>query len=199
MRVVGVPGVMSEFASLGWEQQFDNLAETVRQTGQGKSSVRDTKNTLKLTLPTDREIVLTRVFDARRERVFKAFTDSNVIPEWWGPRGFTTTVDKMDVRAGGAWRYVARGPDGKENAFGGVYREIVAPERLVYTFEWEGMPGHVLIETITFEELPAGKTKVTATDLFHTAEERDGMLQSGMEAGARESMDRLDAQLKREK
>ncbi len=143
-----------------------------------------------LTLPSDREIVMTRIFDAPRELLFKAYTDPQIIPQWWGPKGLTTSVDKMDVRPGGAWRFVQLGPDGIQYAFRGVYREIVAPERLVYTFEWEGMPGHVLIETVTFDE-HGGKTKLTATALFHTTEERDGMLKSGMEGGARDSMDRL--------
>jgi uncharacterized protein YndB with AHSA1/START domain len=143
-----------------------------------------------LTTPSEREIVITRVFDAPRELVFKTMTDPKLIPQWWGLRGYTTIVDKMELKPGGAWRYVQRGPDGSEYAFRGVYREITPPERLVYTFEWEGMPGHVLVETVTFEDLN-GKTKVTDTSLFHTTEERDGMLQSGMEAGARQTWDRL--------
>lgn len=144
--------------------------------------------------PGKQEIVITRVFDAPRELVFKASTDPKLISQWWGPRGFTTTVDKMDVRPGGIWRYVHRAPDGNEYAFHGVYHEIVPPERLVYTFEFEGMPGHVLLETVTFEELD-GKTKMTDQSVFQTVEDRDGMLNSGMEEGAAESMDRLDEQL----
>jgi len=146
---------------------------------------------LTLTMPSDREIVMARVFDAPRELVFKAYTDPNLIPQWWGPRGDTTSVDKMDVRPGGVWRYVHRRPDGNEHAFNGVYREIVPPERLVYTFEFEGMPGHVLLETVTFEEHD-GKTTLTDTALFQTVEDRDGMLKSGMEEGAAESLDRLE-------
>ena len=143
-----------------------------------------------LTLPSDREIVMERVFDAPRELVFKAYTDPNLIPKWWGPRKYTTTVDKMDVRVGGAWRFVQRDADGHEYAFNGVYREIAPPERLSYTFEFEGMPGHVLVETVTFEERD-GKTKVIVTSLFASVEDRDGMLHSGMEQGANESQDRL--------
>ena len=143
-----------------------------------------------LTLPSDREIVMERVFDAPRELVFKAYTDPNLIPKWWGPRKYTTTVDKMDVRVGGAWRFIQRDADGHEYAFNGVYREIAPPERLSYTFEFEGMPGHVLVETVTFEERD-GKTKVIVTSLFASVEDRDGMLHSGMEQGANESQDRL--------
>jgi uncharacterized protein YndB with AHSA1/START domain len=143
-----------------------------------------------LTLPSDREIVMERVFDAPRELVFKAYTDPNLIPKWWGPRRYTTTVDKMDVKVGGAWRFLQRDAAGHEYAFNGEYREIAPPERLSYTFEFEGMPGQVLLETVTFEERD-GQTKVTVTSLFQSAEDRDGMLHSGMEQGANESQDRL--------
>jgi uncharacterized protein YndB with AHSA1/START domain len=143
-----------------------------------------------VTTPTDREIVSERVFDAPRERVFAAYTDPELIPRWWGPRRMTTTVDRMDVRPGGAWRFVMREPDGSEQGFRGVYREITSPERIVQTFEWEGLPGHVIVETATFEDL-GERTRVRTTSLFHTSEERDGMLASGMEGGLTESHDRL--------
>jgi uncharacterized protein YndB with AHSA1/START domain len=143
-----------------------------------------------LTTPTQREIVSERVFDAPRERVFAAFTDPRLIPRWWGPRRMTTTVDEMDVRPGGKWRFVTREPDGSEQGFRGVYREVSAPERIVQTFEWEGLPGHVIVETASFEDL-GGQTRVTTTSLFHTGEEHDGMLASGMEGGLTESHDRL--------
>ena len=149
-----------------------------------------TAGTTVVTTPSDREIVSERVFDAPRDRVFAAYTDPELIPQWWGPRGTTTIVDQMDVRPGGAWRFVNRGSDGSETAFRGTYREVTPPERIVQTFEWEGMPGHVVVETATFEDL-GGRTKVTATSLFHTSEERDGMLASGMESGLTETHDRL--------
>ncbi len=132
-----------------------------------------------------------RVFDAPRDRVFAAFTDPKLIPEWWGPRETTTIVDRMDVRSGGSWRFVVRNSDGSETAFRGTYREVAPPERIVQTFEWEGMPGHVSVETATFEDL-GERTKVTTTSLFHTTEERDGMLESGMERGLNETYSRLD-------
>jgi uncharacterized protein YndB with AHSA1/START domain len=143
-----------------------------------------------LTTPADREIVTERVFDAPRERVFATYTDPELIPQWWGPRRMTTTVDQMDVRPGGSWRFVMREPDGREIGFKGIYREVTPPERIVQTFEWEGLPGHVIIETATFEELD-GRTKVTTTSLFHTTEERNGMLASGMEGGLTETHERL--------
>ena len=148
------------------------------------------------TTPTDREIRMERVFDAPRDLVFKAYTDPKLIPQWWGPREGTTVVDRMDVRPGGDWRFVTRQADGSEHAFRGTYREVTPPERIVQTFEWEGMPGHVAVETATFEDL-GDRTKVTTTSLFHTAEERDGMLESGMERGANETYARLDELLAR--
>ena len=144
-----------------------------------------------VTTPAEREILTERVFDAPRERVFEAFTDPELIPLWWGPRGTTTIVDKMDVVPGGAWRFVVRDDDGSESGFRGTYRELAPPERIVQTFEWEGMPGHVLVETVELTDLGDGRTKLTNTSLFHTTEERDGMLASGMEAGQNESHDRL--------
>jgi uncharacterized protein YndB with AHSA1/START domain len=144
--------------------------------------------------PHKQEVVVTRVFDAPRERVFKTMTDPKLIPDWWGPKYLTTTVEKMDVRPGGVWRFVQRDADGNAYAFHGVYHEVVSPERLVYTFEFEGVPGHVLLETVTFEE-QNGKTKVTDQSIFQSVQDRDGMLQSGMEQGAAESEERLAALL----
>ena len=143
-----------------------------------------------LSTPSDLEIVMTRVFDAPRALVFEAYTDPRHVPHWWGLRGNTTIVDKMDVRPGGQWRYIQRAPDGTEYAFNGEYREVAPPERLVSTFEFEGMPGHIAIDAAQFDERD-GKTTLTVTSTFTTKEERDGMLQSGMEGGANETWDRL--------
>jgi uncharacterized protein YndB with AHSA1/START domain len=141
--------------------------------------------------PSDRKLVIERVFDAPRARVFAAYTDPELIPRWWGPRRLTTIVDHMDLRPGGQWRFVQHDSDGREYAFRGTYREVTPPERLVQTFEWEGMPGHVAIESVTFEDL-GERTRITTTTLFHTTEERDDMLASGMEGGVTESHERLD-------
>jgi uncharacterized protein YndB with AHSA1/START domain len=157
---------------------------------QGRSAV--------VTTPTEREIHVVREFDAPRDRVFAAYTDPALVPEWWGPRGTTTVVDEMDVRAGGGWRFVSRDQDGAETAFRGTYREVTAPERIVQTFEWEGMPGHVSVETAEFEDL-GGRTRITTTTIFHTSEERDGMLGSGMERGMNETYARLDELLERQR
>ncbi len=140
--------------------------------------------------PGKHAITITRLFDAPRELVYKAFTDPQLLPQWWGPRRYTTTVDKMEVRRGGIWRYIQRDSAGNEYAFHGVYHDAIAPERLVYTFEWEGMPGHISLETVTLAD-QSGKTLVTDLTVFQSVEDRDGMYQSGMKEGATESMDRV--------
>ena len=150
-----------------------------------------------ITTPTEREIRIEREFDAPRDRVFAIYTDPALIPEWYGPRGTTTIVDEMDVRTGGRWRFVMRNADGGESGFRGAYREITAPERIVQTFEWEPMAGHVSVETATFEDIGGDRTRVVTTAIFHTTEERDGMLASGMEGGLNETYARLDELLAR--
>lgn len=149
----------------------------------------ETAEALKLTVLSDLEIQMSRVFNAPRELVWKALTDPEAIPQWWGPRGVKTVVDRMDVRVGGAWRYIHVGDDG-ENAFRGEYKELTPPERIVYTFEWEPMAGHVITETATLEDI-GGKTRITVVSRFQSKEDRDGMLASGMEQGAAETWDRL--------
>ena len=152
------------------------------------TEAQQTKTTV--STPSDREIATERVFDAPRERVWEAYTVADLVAQWWGPRETETVIDKFEFEVGGAWRFVERGADGEEHAFRGTYREIVPQERIVHTFEWEGMPGHVLVETATFEDL-GEQTRVRTNSLFHTTEERDGMLNSGMEKGLKESHERL--------
>ncbi len=147
-------------------------------------------NQLTVTTPSDREIVMTRVFDAPRDLVFEAHTSCEQMSHWWGPRKYEIASCEMDFRPGGAWRILHRGPDGAEHGFRGEFREIVRAERIVWTFEYEGMPGHVSVDTLTLEEHD-GKTTLTATSVFDSVEDRDGMLQSGMESGAAETWDRL--------
>lgn len=140
--------------------------------------------------PGTQDIVFKRVFDAPRDVVFKALTDPSLIPNWWGPRNYETIVDEMEPRAGGRWRFTNRSPEG-EFGFHGVYHDIVAPERIVQTTEFDGAPGHVGLETATLEEVD-GKTHMLAVSLFPSVEDRDAMVASGMEGGARETYDRLD-------
>jgi len=145
--------------------------------------------------PGRHDVVITRVFDAPRDLVYRVVTDPEQVPHWWGPEGGRTVVDEMDVRPGGRWRYVDTDDDGNEYAFHGIYHQVTPPECLVYTFEFEGMPGHVMMETITFEDLGDGRTRLVDLGVFQSVEDRDGMVASGMESGARESMDRLAAVL----
>ena len=159
------------------------------------SSTPATENPIVLTTPTERELHVERVFNASRHRVWTAYTDPGQIAQWWG-RGNELVIERMEVRRGGHWRCVEHGPDG-EHGFEGRYREVTPEEVLSYTFEWDGMPGHVIVETARFEELPDGRTRVVTTALFLTTEDRDGMLHSGMEQGMAESyraLDRLLAQ-----
>ena len=145
------------------------------------------------TLPSDREIVMTRVFDAPRHLVFDAWTKPEHLVRWFGRRGDTMTVCEVDLRVGGTWRFVWRLRAGTELGMKGVYREIVPPERLVYTETFEGPYFEEMgagINTLTFEEHD-GKTTLTATALYKSREIRDAVIQSGMEAGAAESLDRL--------
>jgi uncharacterized protein YndB with AHSA1/START domain len=151
-------------------------------------------NQLTVTTPSDREIVMTRVFDAPRDLVFEAHSSCEHMSHWWGPRRYEVAKCDLDFRPGGSWRIVHRGSEGEEHGFRGEFREIVPPERIVWTFEWEGLPGHVSVQTAEFEEHD-GKTTLTATAVFDTVEDRDGMLKSGMESGAAETYDRLDEYL----
>ena len=148
-----------------------------------------------ITTPGARDIRVERVFNASRERVWRAFTDPALVAQWWG-RGNRLVIERMEVERGGHWRFVEHGSDGI-HGFEGRYREVTPPERIVHTFEWDGMPGHVCIETVTFEDLGNGQTKVVNTSLFRTTEERDGMLQFGMEQGLSESHTALDRLLAR--
>jgi len=143
-----------------------------------------------VTLPTDLEILITREFDAPRGVVYKAMTDPKLIPRWWGPRRSTTSVDKMEVRPGGSWRFVNRSADGSETGFRGQYREVIPGEKIVQTFEWEPMAGHISVETATFAERD-GRTVLTVRSVFSSKEDRDGMIQSGMEKGLVETHDRF--------
>jgi uncharacterized protein YndB with AHSA1/START domain len=144
----------------------------------------------KVTTSGDREIRIERIFNAPRELVWRACTEPELVAQWWG-RGNRLDVERMEVEQGGHWSYVEHGPEG-DSGFEGRYREVRPPERVVQTFEWDGMPGYVAINTTTFEDLGDGRTRIVTTQLFHTTEERDGMLSSGMEHGMNESFAALD-------
>jgi uncharacterized protein YndB with AHSA1/START domain len=135
------------------------------------------------------EIVSTYVFDAPRERVFEAYNDPKLTPDWWGPEGSKLTVEKLEVTAGGSWRFVLGEGDQTFN-FSGVYHRVTAPEQLVFTWQYEGAPT-VILQTVNFEETPDGKTKVTDQGVFQSVEDRDGMLEMGMSDGSVPSLARL--------
>jgi len=144
--------------------------------------------------PNKQEILIEREFDAPRDLVFKATTDPELLPQWWGPEGYDFKVDKADVRSGGEWRFIHAG-----TGFHGVYHEVLAPERIIQTFEWEGLPekGHVILETTRFEELEGGRTKIKIQQVFQSVQDRDGMVASGQKKGMDESHRRLDALLEK--
>jgi uncharacterized protein YndB with AHSA1/START domain len=149
----------------------------------------------KVTTPSDREIRIERVFAAPRERVWRAMTDPALVAQWWG-RGNKLVIEKFEPVRGGHWRFVEHGPEG-QHGFEGRFREVTPPERVVQTFEWDGMPGHVVVEHVTLEDLGDGRTRIVNVSLFHTTEERDGMLHSGMEQGLNQSYAALDEVLAR--
>jgi uncharacterized protein YndB with AHSA1/START domain len=141
--------------------------------------------------PGKQEIVMTRDFDAPRELVYRVLTDPELRPQWWGPRYLTTTIEAMDTREGGSWRFIQRDPEGNAFAFRGVYHVVDAPSQVVETFEFEGLPErHVVLETTNLVEHD-GVTTLTQTSVFQSVADRDGMVASGMESGALESMDRV--------
>ena len=139
----------------------------------------------------DRQIHIVREFDAPRDRVFEAFTRAELIEQWWGPRGTTMKVDRLEAHTGGDWRFVIHSEDGTETGFRGTFREVTPPERVVWTFEWDGMPGYVSVDSSEFEDL-GDRTRVTTISSFLFEDERDGMIASGMESGLSESYERLD-------
>ena len=155
----------------------------------------DTAKRMEVTTISDREVRITRIFDAPRERVWQCFSDPELLAQWWG-RGDRLDVERFEFKKGGHWHFVEHNGD-ETHGFEGRFREITPIERISWTFEWDGMPGYVAVTTSAFEDLGDGRTKVTSTTLFHTTEERDGMLQSGMEGGMNESNAALDALLAR--
>ena len=143
------------------------------------------------------QIVMTREFDAPRELLFRAYTEPELLVQWLGPRRYTMILDRYDVRDGGTWRYIHRDSDGNEYGFHGVFHGTPSPDGgIVQTFEFEGAPGHVSLETLTFEEQD-GRTLVRTNDVFQSVKDRDAMIQSGMEEGVNEGYERLDELLAR--
>jgi uncharacterized protein YndB with AHSA1/START domain len=142
------------------------------------------------------QIVISRELDAPRELVFRAHTDPELLAQWLGPRRLTMIVDRYEVRDGGTWRFVHRDAEGNEFGFHGVFHGRPSPDCTVRTFEYEGAPGHVSLETLTLEE-HGGKTVARTNAVFQSVEDRDAMIESGMESGMNEGFERLDELLAR--
>jgi uncharacterized protein YndB with AHSA1/START domain len=151
--------------------------------------------------PGKQEILITREIDAPRELVFQAFTEPELYKQWIGPRELTTEIDVFETVNGGSWRYIQKDREGNEYAFHGVNHEVLPPERIIGTFEYEGLPetGHVILQTLKLESLPGNRTRIVDQSVFQSVEDRDGMLQSGMELGVDESYQRLDELLEKMK
>ena len=147
--------------------------------------------TLQVTTPGDREVVMVRVFDAPRALVFDAFSKPELLKRWFGPHGWSLVVCEVDLRVGGGFRFVMRGPDGREMGMRGVYREIVPPERSVHMESFDDFPGESQVTATMTEH--AGKTTLTVHVLYESQQVRDAVIQSGMEHGAAESYDKLAA------
>jgi uncharacterized protein YndB with AHSA1/START domain len=137
------------------------------------------------------EVVTEYVFQATPERLYKALVDPDQIAQWWGPAIYKTVVETFDLKVGGSWRIVSLGEDGGEHAFRGVFKEIDEPHRIVRTFEYEPLAGHILTETATLEDQDGGMTKLTTVAKYDNVADLTGMVSMGMESGQRESMDRL--------
>ena len=145
--------------------------------------------------PDKQELYIIREFEATRELVFRAHTDPNLFVQWIGPHGYEMILKEFEPVNGGRYRYIHKDPQGNEYGFHGCFHEI-SLERLTQTFEFEGYPGHVSLETATLEELPGNRTRVTIHSIYQSVVDRDGMVQNGMEKGVREGYERLDDILK---
>lgn len=142
--------------------------------------------------PDSHALCMSAIVNGPRDLVFKAYTDPAAIPHWWGLDATSTRIDEMEPTRGGRWRFVETSPEGEEHAFRGVYHDVVPNERIVWTFEYEPMAGHVLLEEMLFIDQD-GKTRLETRSVFQTVEDRDGMIASGMEEGANQSLQKLEA------
>jgi uncharacterized protein YndB with AHSA1/START domain len=172
----GVTAEWAKLARLGWGESLDKLDYAIADD-------------MKVAAPGEREIVIARTFNAPRALVYEALTKAEHIQKWWGPRQYGAVSAVADFRAGGRYRYAQNGPDGVV-AFSGEIREA-SPERMVYTEEFEAMPGHISVNTVTLDERD-GKTYLTLRSVYQSKEDRDAVIASGMEWGARLSYLQLD-------
>ncbi len=158
------------------------------------------KNKTRITVePGSHELFITREFEAPRELVFRAYTDPELFVQWLGPRRLNTTLERFEPKSGGAWRFIQSDDEGNAYGFHGVFHEVSAPEIIIQTFEYEGLPeiGHVSLETARFEALPRNRTRIIAQAVYQSVADRDGMVASGMEGGVEEGYARLDELLEK--
>jgi uncharacterized protein YndB with AHSA1/START domain len=141
--------------------------------------------------PGKQEIVIMREFDAPRDLVFEAHTDPKLYIQWLGPHGYEMTLETFEPVSGGRYRYIHKNSEGNAFGFHGTFHEI-SLERMVQTFEFDGYPGHVSLDSMTLEELSGNRTRITIQSVFQSVSDRDGMIQSGMERGVTEGYERLD-------
>jgi uncharacterized protein YndB with AHSA1/START domain len=137
------------------------------------------------------QVLTSREFDAPRDLIYRAFTEPDLLTQWLGPRGYMMKIDRYDLRDGGSWRYTHADDDGNEYAFHGVFHGEPSPDGMVQTFEFEGAPGHVSMDTVAFEE-NEGRTTVKTNTVFQSVEDRDAMVQAGMSDGMDQGYDQLD-------
>jgi uncharacterized protein YndB with AHSA1/START domain len=137
------------------------------------------------------QVLASREFDAPRDLVYRAHTDPELLKQWLGPRKYTMTIDRFELRDGGTWRYIHSDDAGNSFGFHGVFHGMPTPDGMVQTFEYEGAPGHVSMDTVTLEEHD-GKTTVRTNSVFQSVAARDAMVDSGMASGMSEGYDRLD-------
>lgn len=147
-----------------------------------------------IALPDKQELFIIREFDAPRELVFKAHTDPILYAQWLGPHGYTMVIDKFEPINGGSYRYIHKDKKGHQFSFHGVFHEVLAPELMIGTFEFEGLSeaGHVEFDTAKFEELPNNRTRLTTQAIYQSVADRNNMISSGMEKGIIEGYERLD-------
>lgn len=144
------------------------------------------------------ELFIIREFDGPREFVFRAFSEPELLLQWMGPKEMETTIDKLNNQSHGSWRFSHKDTSGMLHTFNGVIHEVCEPERIIRTFEYEGMPfrGHVSLEFLNFENLDGERSKISIQVIYKSVEDRDGHIQSGMESGVVDSHERLDVLLK---
>jgi uncharacterized protein YndB with AHSA1/START domain len=194
----------SEFLLAFWELKFAKLdillIKLAAQTQHIKSKKMANKTIIKAE-PGKQELFIIREFEAPRELVFRAFTEPDLLVQWLGPRDLKMKIEHMNCESGGSYRYAHSDPSGAEYWFNGVIHEVQSPDRIIQTFEFEGLPerGHVALDTATFEALPGNRTRLTTQTVFKSVSDRDGMIGAGMERGVVDSHERLDEILAKNK